>query len=269
MKLSCTNGMVPGDTLTEKANNLRKWGYDGMGVFIDRALWNDDLHEELLGLEEKTGITPCEFCFDGDNGNLMGITDQELRRRCKELYIEAVGVCREIGAVFEMEYQYRAQDPPPLFDIYRHMPAAEEKEFLDIYAEIAAVAEGSGAYVLLEPLNRYESPYLNCMDHNIEIMEKMKAKNIGILADVFHLSIEEKSIPAALERGGSWIRYVHLGDNNRLMPGYGNMDWKAIIGSLKKIGYSGYMSLECALSGDPRATLPEAAEFLKKTIKGA
>ena len=56
IKLSCTANMVPGESLTEKAHILRKIGYDGMAIFVDAPDWKDELLDEMLQMEEKTGV---------------------------------------------------------------------------------------------------------------------------------------------------------------------------------------------------------------------
>ena len=56
IKLSCTANMVPGESLTEKAHILRKMGYDGMAIFVDAPDWKDELLDEMLQMEEKTGV---------------------------------------------------------------------------------------------------------------------------------------------------------------------------------------------------------------------
>ena len=58
MRLSCTSTMVPGKSLTEKARNLSRWGYEGIAVFVDYVDWNQELYQELLSLEECTGVVP-------------------------------------------------------------------------------------------------------------------------------------------------------------------------------------------------------------------
>ncbi|WP_157975376.1 hypothetical protein [Photorhabdus sp. CRCIA-P01] len=72
MKISCSNLMLPGNYLTEQANLLYKWGYDGIALFMNYCQWNEELHEEVLNLRESTGIIPCEFSFtDEIYGHLM------------------------------------------------------------------------------------------------------------------------------------------------------------------------------------------------------
>ena len=81
IKLSCTANMVPGENLTEKAHILRKLGYDGMAIFVDAPDWKDELLDEMLQMEEKTGVKPCEFVLTaGYYGNLMN-TDPEIRKQ--------------------------------------------------------------------------------------------------------------------------------------------------------------------------------------------
>mgnify|MGYP000189479255 CR=1 FL=1 len=98
MKISCTSTMIPRNNLTKKAEKLKKWGFDGIGVFVDYESWNEDLHQELLKLEERTGIVPCEFAF-GDSlyGHLMD-ADSDIRRRAREMYKLAASICGELGA---------------------------------------------------------------------------------------------------------------------------------------------------------------------------
>jgi hypothetical protein len=66
------------------------------------------------------------------------------------------------------------------------------------------------------------------------------------------------------EGGDNRIKHVHLADNNRMLPGYGNIDWAGCIAALKSVGYDGYLNLECSTSGDPATTLPATSEFLTR-----
>jgi len=193
MKLSCANLMVPGNTLTEKAKRLWDWGYEGIAVFVEYEEWDDKQFEELVQLKDKTNVTPCEFVFSSPlYGHLMD-SDLELRKQARKMYNKAAEICREIGAVTEIEFEYGPQNPLPLFSPYKQMSDFEEEAFLSMYADIARIVEGSEAYVLIEGINRYESPYLNCLQDCKRIVEKLGMPNTGVLADFFHMSIEEKT----------------------------------------------------------------------------
>lgn len=266
MKISCANLMLPGSSLTEKAHLLRQWGFDGIALFMNYSEWNDELHEEVLSLEDKTGVKPCEFAFgDSIYGHLMS-PDPDLRRRSREMYKLAARIAGELNAVTELEFAYGAQDPLPLFHPYREMTGQEEAAFIEMYQEVTEPLSGTGGYMLLEGINRYESPYLNSIKQCKDLTDKLTFSNAGVLADFFHMSIEEANIAESLRYVADSVKHVHLGDNNRLLPGRGAIDWQAGFEALKAIGYSGFVSLECSTCGDPRQTLPQTAEFLKKLI---
>lgn len=263
MLICCSSPMVPGGSLTEKADRLRRWGYDAIAVFQPREEWNDDVRRELTTLEARTGVRPVEFVLTSEiYGHAMD-SDEGLRAACREMYGDAVDVCAELGLVTEIEFEYRAQDPMPLFDPYQQLAAEQEEQFIEFYRALLGRAEGSAASVLLEPLNRYESRYLNSVEDNLRILAAVAHPNAGLLPDTFHMSIEEASIPAALTSAGPRVRHVHLGENNRLLPGKGALDWVAIFDALKEIGFDGAVNLECSTSGDPEQTLPRTARMLR------
>lgn len=266
IKLSCTAAMVPGESLIEKGHRLRELGYDGMAIFCDYPDWKDEMLDEMLQLEEKTGIKPCEFVFTGPiYGHLMD-KDPKIQRDTIELYKRSIAVANKLGAITEMEYEYRTQDPLPLFEPYQKMPKDEQKVFVDIINELGEVVE-DGAWMLLEPCNRYETKYLTRLCDCQEMLEKAdpaKTKNMGLLADLFHMSIEEADLEKSIVDAGKWIHHVHLGDNNRLVPGKGRTDWTAVMRGLKTIEFNGYMNLECGLPGPYDVVLPEVAEYLRK-----
>ena len=270
-KLSCTDNMVPGSTLTEKGHLLRRLGYQGMAVFCDDRDWNDDFGEELERLEERTGVKPCEFVFTGPlYGHLMD-DDPEVRSQALALYKRSITVANRLGAITEMEFEYRSQDPLPLFDPYQKMPEAQQAIFIDVINALGAEV-ADGAWMLIEGCNRYETRYLTRLCDCREMLEKAdpaRTRRMGLLADFFHMAIEEADIEASILESGAWIRHVHLGDSNRLAPGWGHTDWRAGMRALKAVGFDGYMNLECKLPGDPVTVLPQVAEFLTRACATA
>lgn len=265
IRISCTSTMVPGKNLTEQAETLRLWGFDGITVFADYETWTEEAEAELLSLEERTGVRPCEFVFSGpEYGHLME-KDTKLQEETNRMYCRAAEICAKIGAITELEYTYGPVDPLPLFEPYQKMNETEERLFLHRYRELADVVRGSEGFVLLENINRYESPYLNSVEHCAEIVEKLQHPNAGILGDLFHMSIEERSIPETIRQYGHLFRHVHLGDNNRLLPGSGSIDWNACFCALKEVGYDRFVNLECGFGGRIE-NIAEAASFLRELI---
>ena len=99
------------------------------------------------------------------------------------------------------------------------------------------------------------------------VLDRVAHPNAGLLPDTFHMSIEEPSIPEALRRAGDHVRHVHLGENNRLLPGHGALDWDSIFQALDDIGYAGAVNLECSTTGDPVHTLPATAKVLRQLTR--
>lgn len=95
-----------------------------------------------------------------------------------------------------------------------------------------------------EPLNRYETNLCTTVAAGVQILESLQATNVRLLADLFHMNIEEADIAAALETGGKWIGHVHFVDSNRRPVGDGHMNYGPIIAALRKTGYGGYLSAE-------------------------
>jgi sugar phosphate isomerase/epimerase len=267
VKLCCSSPMVPGYTLTEKAQNLRLWGFDAIAVFQPYSEWSNDLRDELESLEKRTGVRAAEFVFmDASYGNAMS-PDDELRNRCRAMYRHAAAICGEIGAVTEIEYQYGPQDPMPLFDPYQQLSKDQEDDFAAFYRQVLDLVAGTPARVLLEPINRYESRYLNRIADNIRIIDAVAHPNAGLLPDTFHMSIEEADMGQALIQAGNRIAHVHLGDSNRLLPGCGLLNWHDIFGALAAVAYDGYVNLECSTTGDPAVTLSAIAAFLRELMR--
>lgn len=266
MKLSCTSTMVPGKSLTEQAENLKEWGYEGIAVFADYRFWDREKQEELMRLEERTGIIPCEFVFsDALYGHLMD-PDPDLRRACRDMYREAAEICGALGAVTELEYECGPQDPLPLFHPYARMDPQQEEDFLQMYRELLEPLKGTEGKMLLEGINRYESPYLNTLEDCRAVTDRLEDPRAGVLADFFHMSMEERNLVESIRKAGTAIRHVHLGDNNRLLPGYGSTDWKACLQALNEIGYEGFLNLECCVCRDPAVTLPETSRYLRERM---
>lgn len=267
MKIACTNCMVPGNTLTEQAEKLKKWGFDGISLQIDDSIRQDALTEEILSLNERTGVSICEFSFLGKYFGHHMSDDPEIKAKALAYFSDSIEICRQTGAVTGIGYEYRPQNPLPLFDFGKQMPKATEDTFLDILRSVGTLAAENGVTLVIEAINRYETKYVNTLADCRYFIDKLDGLNVGAIADFFHLSIEEVNIPQSILASKGYIKEVHLGDNNRLLPGYGSIDWKACIRALKEIEYDGYLALECGIPGNPEILLPECAAYLKKLIE--
>jgi sugar phosphate isomerase/epimerase len=169
----------------------------------------------------------------------------------------------ELGAIGSIVVPVRVPEiappepPKTLYDLQCEI-------LIEELAEIAPVAEEAGAMVLLEPLNRYESRFLNRLDQAAAICRAVGSSGIRFMADFFHMNIEEIDMGQAIEDTADYLGYVHLADSNRYQPGAGHLDFKPGLAALKRIGYDGFMSLECRILGEDRGkALTESARLIR------
>lgn len=123
---------------------------------------------------------------------------------------------------------------------------------------------GLKALILLEPLNRYEAHYLRSLADGIELAQAVDHPRVKIMADFFHMAIEEADIAASIRGAGAWIHHVHRGDSNRMLPGQGHTDFRAGFDAVEHTGFQGFMALECGVLGDPEIELPRSVEFMTR-----
>lgn len=98
--------------------------------------------------------------------------------------------------------------------------------------------------LIYEPLNRYETNLTNTMAAGVEFLQSLQTDNVRLLADLFHMNIEETDIAAGILAGGRFIGHVHFVDSNRRPVGNGHMTYGPIISALNDIGYTSYVSAE-------------------------
>jgi sugar phosphate isomerase/epimerase len=148
-------------------------------------------------------------------------------------------------------------------------PQSDEKtraDFLEALAEIAEHAVAVGAVAYLEPLNRFEDFVVNTLADSAWYVKEVSSPGLAVIADTFHMSIEESDIGAALRQHADLIQHVQLGDSNRLEPGAGHYDWDETLDILEDLGYDGWLAMECGLSGPSADVLPGVARLLKRQV---
>ena len=146
----------------------------------------------------------------------------------------------------------------------------ERARMLDWLAEgLAALgrhAAERGIPLILEPLNRYETRVLNRLGDAADFLEQCALANVVLLADLFHMNIEETSIPDALRRAGRRVGHVHFADTNRRPVGLGHLDVPPIVDALREIGYTGCLSAEALPYPDPDAAAAQTMKAFKRHV---
>jgi D-psicose/D-tagatose/L-ribulose 3-epimerase len=109
---------------------------------------------------------------------------------------------------------------------------------------LSRYAGDRGVVLCIEPLNRFETSFLNLSEQAVEIVDRVDHPACGILLDTFHMNIEEKSIGDAIRAAGPRLRHVHTCENDRGAPGSGHVPWNEVAGACRDIGFDGPFVIE-------------------------
>jgi sugar phosphate isomerase/epimerase len=261
LKLGSQEGRLPGATLKEKVANLEKWGGCGLELGGDPSGRIAEIKEALQG----TAVRVSALCWGACNGDLVSM-DLGKRKAGIEALKKALGTAAALestGVIFVPCFHKQSELAPGELD----------KILWDILPAIAEHAQKAGSRVLLEPLNKAETFYLNRIDQAVAICRKIDSPGLGLMGDFYHMGREEKSDAEAFTAGARWLWHIHLAGRIRWLPGQDQLkepdqpERSFVDGfrALHKIGYQEYCSLECGVAPgkDPLVAIPAAFEFLR------
>jgi D-psicose/D-tagatose/L-ribulose 3-epimerase len=110
--------------------------------------------------------------------------------------------------------------------------------------EVARYAEDKGVTLALEPLNRFETSFINLTEQALELMRMIGSPRVKLMMDTFHANIEEKHLGKAIEAAGKDLVHMHANENDRGTPGTGHVAWSEIGPALKKVKFDGALVIE-------------------------
>ena len=124
-----------------------------------------------------------------------------------------------------------------------------------------------GVPLIYEPLNRYETDLANTLDSGVKILRSLSTMNVVLLADLFHMNIEEGNLADAFRSAGRHVGHVHFVDSNRRAAGLGHLDFAPIAQALHEIGYQGYASAEAFPLPDPESAARQTIHAFRRYFR--
>jgi sugar phosphate isomerase/epimerase len=132
--------------------------------------------------------------------------------------------------------------------------------------ELAPLADRLETPLLIEAVNRYESPAGHSLADAWDIAGRAKSRFVQILPDTFHMNIEEVNMRRALIEHRTCFTSLHLSDNTRRFPGFGAIDFGAVIATLDELKYQGGLAIEGNLHGSFTADVEVAMQRLEPLL---
>jgi D-psicose/D-tagatose/L-ribulose 3-epimerase len=122
--------------------------------------------------------------------------------------------------------------------------ARDRKLLVKNLKELADYAGDHGVVMGVEPLNRFETSFINLTEQVIHVTDMVDHPSCKIMLDTFHMNIEEKSSGDAIRAAGPRLVHLHACENDRGAPGSGNVTWDDIGQALADIEYDGPVVIE-------------------------
>ena len=130
-------------------------------------------------------------------------------------------------------------------------------------------AKQYGVPLIFEPLNRYETNLSNTLGSGAKLLKSLSTTNVVLLADLFHMNIEEVDLADAIRSAGRQIGHVHFVDSNRRAAGFGHLDFAPIAQALHEIDYQGYASAEALALPDSAAAAEQTIHAFRRYFRAA
>lgn len=247
---------------------VKKAGYDTVEIpLLDPDRLKVNQVKELLA-DHELDVSICTVLPPKAH---LGSDSERARRAGVRFIRKCIDVAAEIGCDMIAGPLYS----PVGFISGKPRRLGEWKRAVRCYKEIAKMAEDKGVSIAIEPLNRFETYFLNTAADAKKFVQEVDHPSIGILFDTFHANLEEKDVAQAILSCNFLITHVHISENDRGIPGTGHVDWEGVQDALDRVSYGGRLVIETfgyALPGISRAAsiwrplFPDADTFVAEGI---
>lgn len=216
---------------------IKEAGFDGVEVPLFRPKEFDA--SGIRKAIEANGLE-CNVCTVLTSGFSLISDDADVRRRTRLHLRDIVKAAAEAGAKIIAGPTYN-----PVGDLPgRRRTLDEWKWAVEGHQSLGDVLAANDVVLAIEPLNRFETYFLNTAVDAAALAEQIGDPNIGILFDTFHANIEEKNIAQGYRTVGKYLKHVHTCENDRGIPGSGHVEWDAVFQALRDLKYDGWLTIE-------------------------
>jgi sugar phosphate isomerase/epimerase len=250
--------LAPGETVAERMAAALAAGFDGLEVRdADPARL-----PELDGARRAGGVIPTSC---PETGGFLADFDPARRGRALDVLrrqLDGIAALGGDGVVTPAAWGMWTNRLPP-FGPPPRTPDEDRDVLVEQLAALGAHAAEAGVLVLLEPLNRYEDHMVNTVAQAADVVRATESDAVRVLADTYHMNIEEDDVCAALAAVAPVLGAVHLSDSNRHQPGTGHVPFAALVATLRDVGFTGTLAVECRMRGELGPALTACGAYLR------
>lgn len=246
----------PNDDLAARAALVRRLGFDGIELgpeYLDRGA--EDIRRAIGDLPVSAIV-----------GSLKLLEpDRAVREAALRLDRQRLSLAHALGAGAVIEVPMFGACKFPDIASTPGPHAREDELLVDGLRALAPDLDRTGVTLLLEPLTKRETHYMNLQEHGARIIARAGTKGVALLSDFYHMQMEEADVAATLAAHGAHTAYVHLADGAaRTEPGSLPFDYRPGFRALKRASFRGWLTMECKPTDNPEAALTRALAYIKR-----
>jgi D-psicose/D-tagatose/L-ribulose 3-epimerase len=216
---------------------IKEAGFDGVEIPLLRP---KELQAASIRKAVEANGLETNCCTALVDGHSLISDSPDIRRRTQQHLKDVAKAAAEAGGKIVCG---------PLYSPVGYLPGRRRTgdEWKWAVEGFQAVGETLAAHQVtfaIEPLNRFETYFLNTAADAAQLAKEIGHPNIGILFDTFHANIEEKNIAAGYTTIGPYLKHVHTCENDRGIPGSGHVEWKEVFQALRSLDYDGWLTIE-------------------------
>jgi len=217
-------------------DKVAKMGFDSVELPLFNLAIVDVAATRKALADSGLGVTACTVIVKGS----LASEDPAERQAALDHLLGVLDMSKELGV---------EGIAGPLYSPVGYLPGRartddEWKYAVESLRKAADRAEQLDIRLGLEPINRFETYFINICADALKMCKEVSSSHLGILYDTFHANLEEKDPVAALKKCGKKLFHFHVSENDRGIPGTGHVPWKATFATLKSLKYDGYCTIE-------------------------
>lgn len=237
-KYSMTQWIVGDEDIEYSFRRLKNCGYDGIEFAAEPYTLDA---ERLCRLMKEYGMECTSLCGIFPESRDLTAADPAAADAAVKYVCDSVDLAVKVGAPLMIIV------PSPV----GRVSPPEGREFDELWAcavknirRAADYAQSRGVLLAVEAINRYETYFANTLQKAQRLVQEIDHPAVKLMADLFHMSLEERDIPQSLRMIADQLVHVHIADNTREAAGLGSTDFKAALRTLLDIGYKGSLTME-------------------------